>query len=561
MTDEKNKELLTEQEVWDVIAFARALSGGIYGNYLTPDLISSMMKDITLNPSVATEANIATALNSPKESEANLQAYSQDFEIRSMVYKRLLSYLGNMLSFDITYTSNAKLEEYKTPKYRKDSDAVENFLDRFDYKKELSIAVKEMLRNDAYFGCIRDVGSKIILQELPSDYCKITGRWEGGFLFSFNMYWFLRPGVDINMYPDFFKKKYKEIWQSPNANKNYIPSLPPEFRDKSVWIYWVDVPADLGVCFKLSPELATRVPYFTPLFSDLVLQSQMRNLQKNASIAAASKIIIGQVPLLNKDIKATIRDSFAISPDLLGKFMALVKSALSDTVKFASAPLEDIQGISFDSENELYDSYLKTTLATSGINTNLIFTSDVKQNSIETQLSLNTDEQMMTALYDQFNLFMDYHGNKYTKTFRFNFYFEGTDFFLNRQQRLDTVMTFFNQGIVLPQKMAAAIGVKPSQFRKYMEEAKATGFMEMLTPPSLEQQKVMAEINAKTQEKQAEINAENQAKLQKQNQDANVNPSASRGRPTKKTSEISEEGLTTRDQAANVGRGGKTPTK
>ena len=51
-----------------------------------------------------------------------------------------------------------------------------------------------MLRNDAYFGLLRDTGEKVILQELPSDYCKITGRWENGFLFSFNMQWFLQPG-------------------------------------------------------------------------------------------------------------------------------------------------------------------------------------------------------------------------------------------------------------------------------------------------------------------------------------------------------------------------------
>jgi hypothetical protein len=94
-----------------------------------------------------------------------------------------------------------------------------------------------MLRNDAYFGCFIDAGNHYVLQELPADYCKITGRWEGGFLFSFNMYWFLQPGVDIDMYPPFFKKKYKELWEEPNVQRQYEPSLPPELRAKSTWIY------------------------------------------------------------------------------------------------------------------------------------------------------------------------------------------------------------------------------------------------------------------------------------------------------------------------------------
>jgi len=564
---EKNKEEveLTENEVWDVIEFARALVGTYNAGYLTPELINARMRDINLNPMAATEDELNRALVSPKDSEQELRDFSQDFELRSMVYKRIISYLSNMLSFDITYTSNAEPKDYNTPKYRKDAKAIENFLDGFDYRKELSIAVREMLRNDAYFACIRDVGSKIVLQELPPDYCKITGRWEGGFLFSFNMYWFMLAGVDINMYPDFFKKKYKEIWKKANSTKPYIPSLPPEMRG-STWIYWVDVPVDVGVCFKLTPELATRLPYFTPLFNDLIIQSLMRNLQKSASMAAASKMIVGSVPMLSRDIKATVKDAIAVSPDLLGKFMALVKSAISEAIKVAAAPLEDMKAISFDSENDLYDSYLKTTLASSGINTNLIFTSDVKPNVLETQLSLNTDEQMMTSLYEQFNLLMDFLGSKVTKNFKFRFSFEGTDFFLNRQQRLESVMTVFNQGVILPQKIAAALGMKPHVLRRQMEESAAMDFVGMLTPPQLEAQMAMAEINGKLQMKMQEQAEKSKEKVEQQKLKTTAETEkkttatgepAKPGRPQKSVSEISEETEQTRTEGSNLGRGGK----
>jgi hypothetical protein len=574
MTDNienNNDVLITEEDVWNIIEFARG-----YTSYLNPDLISGRMRDITLNPMAATEETLNTALASPKDSELQLRSFSQDFEMKSMVYKRLITYMADMLAFDITYTSDAEPKDYDTPKYKKDLKAVEDTLEKFAYKKELSIAVKQMVRNDAYFACIRDLGNAIILQELPADYCKITGRWEGGFLFSFNMYWFLLPGVDINMYPDFFKKKYKEIWVNGNTQKPYMPSMPPEFRN-STWIYWVDVPIDVGICFKYSPELATRLPYFTPLFSDLILQGLMRNLQKSATMAAASKMIVGQVPMLNKDAKATVKDMIAISPDLLGKFLALVKSSISEAIKVASAPLEDMKGISFDSENELYDSYLKTTLASSGVNTNLIFTSDIKPNVLETQLSLNVDEQMMLSLYDQFNIFMNYLVNKFTKSFKFRFTFEGTQFFLNRQQRLESVMQLFNVGIVLPQKIAAAIGMRPGQLRKQMEESQATGFMSLLTPPALEGQKQMAEITGEQQMKLADQAAKNQEKIAEKQAKLNPKPAvpavkpvakpeqkttatgqpASAGRPQKDITKISEETEQTRTEGTNLGRGGK----
>jgi hypothetical protein len=545
----EDKPLLSEEQVWSIIEYARSYSGGIYGaTILTPDLVSARMQDITLNPMAATQAMLDKALTSPKSSEKELQEFSQNFELSSMIYKKLISYLADMLAFDVTYTANAEPDDYDTPKYKKDLKAVESFLEKFEYKKELRLAVKEMLRNDAFFACFMDTGNQYVLQELPSEYCKITGRWEGGFLFSFNMYWFLQPGVSLDMYPPFFTKKYKELWGDGDPTRTYNPSLPPEARSRSTWIYWVDVPTTLGVCFKLTPELATRLPYFSPLFNDLILQPLMRNLQKNMNMAAASKLIMGEVPMLDKTAKATVKDSIAISPDLLGKFMSLVKSAISEAIKVASAPLTNMKGISFDTEVNMYDSFSRTVYALSGVNTNLIFTSNVKPNAIETQLSLNVDEQMMEGLYPQFEDFMNYFIGKLTKTFKFRLAFEGTDFFLDRDSRFEKAMALFEKGIIMPQKISAALGMKPADFRRHMEEAAAQDFMKKLTPPMVANQ--IAVIKA-----QPKPPAPGGAGVKPPV--ALKEPAGSAGRPKKPASKLGEEGAQTRATGANVSRGGK----
>jgi hypothetical protein len=542
-----NQAPLTEEEVYNVLEYAKIFSD-YGGTYLTPDLISARMRDVTLNPMQATQDMLDIAMKNPKEHELELQKFSQSFELSSMIYKKMISYLANMLSFDITYTSTAQPEDYKTPKYKKDLQAVETFLDKFDYAKELKIAVREMLRNDAYFACFVDAGDKYVLQELPSEYCKITGRWAGGFLFSFNMYWFLIPGVDINAYPPFFKKKFKEIFIKGDANK-YIPSLAPEDRAGSSWIYWVDVPVDVGVCFKLTPEQATRLPYFTPLFNDLILQPLMRNLQKSTNMAAAYKIISGEVPYLS-NTKASVKDSIAISPEVLRKYLGMVKEAVTQAITVFSAPLNHVRGVEFSENNKLYDSFSRTLYALSGINTNLIFTSDVKPNAIETQLSLNVDEQMMTVLYEQFDTFMDYTINKRLKNFKFNFEFEGTSFFLSRKERFDTAMSLFDKGIVLPQKIAASIGMKPHHMRRMMEESEAFGFVKSLTPPDFMQQKEMNEITMKNQNSIAQSTA-----IKKNKEQSKSTPKG--GRPQKDISEISEDGMKSRETGANISRGGK----
>ena len=472
---------LSEADVRYVLEFADAFNN-YYGGTMTPLMINQRMKDITLNPLSATEAQLNDALKQPKDYEVVLQSFSQEFEIQSQPYRRLLSYLGNMLAFDLTVscTNMKKPDGYKSAAYKKDLDIVKKFLDRFDYKKEFSTAVQQLLRNEAFFSCPRFDGDKIVLQELPSSpsYTLITGRWDYGLLYSFNMHWFTQTGVDVNMYPDFFKQKVAELFEKDGK---YDPAISPEVRGLSSWVHWQDIPVDVGWCWKMNPAIATRVPYFSGLFLDLIQQPLMRTLQKDVNMAAAARMVLGEIPML-KETASKVKDQFSISPKNLGNFLSIVKTAIGDGIKTAALPLTDVKGIEFALEDQLYSSYLKTALASSGINTNLIFTNELKMNTIETQLALNVDEQLMLSLYPYFDEFLDYHINKLTKNYKFKFNFEGTNFYNNRQQRLDTQMVLVDRGIVLPQKIAAAIGMEPFAMQRQMEEANANKWVDKLTP-------------------------------------------------------------------------------
>lgn len=232
---------------------------------------------------------------------------------------------------------------------------------------------------------------------------------------------------------------------------------------------------------------------------------------------------MGQVGI-SKDTQAKVRDQFNISADNLGKFLSLVKAAIGESLKVAAAPLENIQAFSFPAENGMYSSYLQTTLASAGINTDLIFTGTVRPNQMATQLSLNVDEQLMYALYPQFEAFMNYQINKLTKNFKFKCHFEGSQFFNNRQLRLDMQLDLASRGVILPQKIAAAIGMGPLEFQRQLDEARANGFADNLTPIILAGQ----------------ATSDNKG-----------------GRPQKSDGELGEAGASTRETGGNIGRGGK----
>jgi hypothetical protein len=481
------KDELPEEQVWDMLKFADAYSGNqIYPGILTPMLINQRLKELTMNPLQATEDSLNAALKDPKNSELQLQSFSQDFENQSQPYKRLLSYLGSMLSFDLTYECvNAKFTDYTSPAYQKDLDVVKSFIDRFDYKKEFPVTVREMLRNEAFFCSTRFDEENITLQELNASptYTMITGRSAYTPVFSFNMYFFMLPGIDLEMFDPFFGQKFSKLWGKDGVQL-YDPALSIDARGNSSWVYWQDIPVGkppFGWCFKMHPEIATRLPYFTPLFNDLIQQPLMRALQKSINMSVAARIISGEIPML-KDTAAKVKDQFALTPQNAGQFLAIVKAAIGDAVKAISLPLNGVKGIEFKSENDVYPTHMKNMVAMSGVNANLIFTNENRTNSIESQLSVGVDEQLMERIYPQANNFLNFYINRGTSKFKFKFNFEGTNNYTNRNQRFEKVMKLADKGIILPQKIAAAIGIDPFDFQRQLDEARATGFVENLTP-------------------------------------------------------------------------------
>jgi len=531
LAKKKTEQEIPAEDVWDVLQFANALSS-LYPSAYSPQLLNSRLKDLTtIGVGEVTEKKVEQALLHPKDSERELLGISETLEYSSTSYKRIIDYISNLPAWDLTYYCKnvKKPADYKSKEYHKSLDVMKDFFYKFDYKREFATAVKQLFREETFFTVLRDEGEKFTLQQLPSDYCLITGRWDYGLLFSFNYMFFQQSGIDIDMFPEIFAKTYVKLFKDARGN-SYNPSISVDERANSTWVLWGDCsPMDNFWGWKLQPQNALRVPYFAGLFPDFAMQNLIRGLQKNSYIASAAKIIFGQVGM-NKDTKANVRDSINISPKLLGEFLQLVKAGINnEAIKVASAPLEDIQPVEFTNDNEIYSSWLHTTLGAAGINASLLFSGDVKQNSIESMLSSNIDEMVATTIYPYFNNFMDYHVNKRLKDakseYRFGFNFEGTNFYLDRQRRLEVQTGLMSSGIVLPQSISAAIGKDPFAFQAQLDEARINGWVDDLTPV---------------------IAAAQMAGNAKGN-----------GRPSKSDSDLSESGEVTRDAGSNIAKGGK----
>lgn len=476
------KEVLTEEQLWDVIQFAKNMSP-YYTNVYTPDITNSRMQDINMNPLAADKAKVDSALKNPKDNEDNLISYSEFFELIDMVYKRMVGYVGNLPSFDLTfYPVNATVEDLSRKSYKKDYNAVLEFLDKFNHKKEFKKVMRQLVRQEVFFSNFRNDESAIsyVLQELPRKYCKITQRWDYGYLFDFDMNWFLQTGIDINSYPDAFKRMYNDFLKG--NDQTYIPSAPLWNRDGMFAMWQQTSPLDGFYMFKFNPDVTTKVPYFAPLFSDLVNRPLVRELQQNIYILQAQKVMVGLIGTFSDNKSGNAVDNIKIKPETMGKFLGLLRQGLSDAIKVGGAPFEDIKTLEFDGgDKNIYEKHTQITAASSGTNSRLLFGIE-KPNNLETQYSVEIDEYLATMVYPQFEDFLNFYANRVTTKFKFAFKLEGTEFSTNRKNRLDTQIKLIDKGIVMPQKIASAVGMGIKEFEMQMAMGKADGFVEKLTP-------------------------------------------------------------------------------
>jgi hypothetical protein len=520
--------LSSEEEVQLALRFAQAYSQslGIYPSAFNPLLLNSRLQDISLRTGAKiTSDSVAKALEDPKNSEKELLSMSESFEITSSPYRRLLGYMSDLLAWDLTYYCKniGDVSNYTSSKYKKDLDIVKNFLDSFDVKKEFTSVVKELYRTDSFFSVFRDDGEIFTLQQLASDYCMITCKFDYGLLFSFDYSFFLRQGIDLDLFPPIFKETYRRLFTKGNAD-SYDPSINIDLRRDSTWVYWADCsPLDGFWGWKFNPTIATRTPYFCGLFPDLANQNLIRNLQKSSYMAECVKILAMQIPMLHKNTQAVQKDEYALSPEMTGKFLQFLRSAINESVNVASAPMEDIHGIEFTSSNNIQSSWTKNTLGNSGINSNLLYSGgDYRMNQVESMISTQIDELSAQEIYPYFNRFLEYYINKRTKYYKFGFMLEGSNIYLDRQRRLETQTNLMNVGIVLPQKISAAVGMNPFVFQAQLDEARANGWVDNLTP-----------IVSAFQQSGADSKT---------------------GRPSKSDSELGEAGAETRAEGANISK-------
>lgn len=485
-----SEERLTEQEVnnvlnaFDFLSFSNGYKNGSYygynlntQGYFTPDLINQQMQNINMNPVETTVENIINALKNPKTSESILREYSMALELQNMYYKRLLHYLSDMPCFNITFDciNIEKDSEYTSKTFKNDLKVIDDFLNRFDAKEEFKTVVRQILRQGVFYCVFRDDGVKYSLQELPSKYCKITGRHAYGILYDFDMQYFIsQAGVDINMFPNVFKRMLRSVYRQ--YEKDYDPAQPVDKRHSS-FIYWRQCnPADGFWAFKTNPELATLLPYFAPLFPEIALMPTIRQLQEDKYFIAASKMLVGILGF-NKETKSgQVANQINITPEVLGKFLGVARQGLSRQIGLTALPVDKVEKIEFDTDQQNLETAQTETIAKQSVAESSVLFHQDKLSVHESKLAAAVDANIVKTLYPMFANFIEYFINRRTSHYKFKFEFHDVDIPDDKEARKAQVKDNAQLGIVDFQDVARACDMNIFQLKRRLHLSKSMGF-------------------------------------------------------------------------------------
>lgn len=484
----EEKQLLSREEVDIVLEFAQALYGYNQYGFFSPELANSLLQRLNNTATQPTADSIRDALSNYQENAENLQNYMDFVQFYDMIFARTLKSYVNALSFDlqIVCTNAYTSSDYESDEYVADYKRVYDFLNKFRYKDEFRKIVQQLMLREVYYIWFRKVkwgnkeNMKYAIQILPQQYCMLTGYWEKGMLFDFNMQYFLQAGVDIDGFDPAFKKYYKRVFgEGASEMKNYIPTNP--LRDRSgTYSMWTQTsPNDGAWVFKFSPDNFNCTPFLAPLLKSAITDDEIQQLQYNKDIAEAFGILAGEIPLFDNAKSGTQPDQMAFNPKTLGGFMAKAKSGLGSTIKLAALPIKGIDFYQFEDKNDdMYSTQLQTTASTGTGISRVIYSTDRMSNA-EVDAALNEVYQTMKPLYYQFGNFLDFYVNKITKKYKFRFVFDGSTYTNEKEARFDKLMKLADKGIVLSSSaFASAIGIEPQVFDAMLQESKFSGWLD-----------------------------------------------------------------------------------
>ena len=411
-----------------------------------------------LPPEYCTKEGILKAL-AHKDYRA-LRAISEYFYNMSGIYRRVCNYFAELYRYDWYIAPEILEDSVDEEKVVADFNKTLNYLDDSYLKKMCADIALKVVKYGCYYGYIVESKNRIILQELPAEYCRCVCYSEGLPVVEFNMAYFDDRFPDpeyrtkiLKMFPEEFAKGYKLYKQKKLEEEQKLLGTLGEW-DSRDWFYqhwsvygWYVLTPGSVVKFNLN---GSDIPTFASAIPELINLDSTLGLDRRRQMQQLLKIIVQKLP---RDKNGDLIFDVDEARDIHNNAVAMLRRAIGVDVltTFADVELLDVSDNATADAGDDLENAERTVYNDLGVSRNLFNTSG----NLSLEKSILDDESTMRDLLLQFNQFFSYivrHYSTNRRKYNFRFYMlETTQYNYKEMSKLYKEQTQVGFSKMLPQ--------------------------------------------------------------------------------------------------------------
>lgn len=410
------------------------MSEAFIGNAI---MMNERLKKLNTFPAKYDKAKIQEMLANPQNYEMDLRALSRYvYNTLTPIYKQV-----NLYADILTYRTYVNISEIKSQsKLIKEYNRISNFLRNFDPERTFrKTTLCTVLDGKSFWYLRTDRGEdNICLQQLPSDYVKITGITNRGFQIAFNMVYFLDPANSVLFFPPEFKEYLNKFYGYYNKNTKVFDLDKFEkagiedviaFQEQSSLYFWQFLDINKSFVFSIDESTFDTAPALMASFGSAIELDKYRALEQELLSLPLQALLTSEIEISDKNLSGIYSDDTAITPDMVALFTELLQQKMPQTVSAIAAPFKNFKLHEFehvDTKDSVLGDALKNYYIQSGVNS-LISTSE-KPTLSQTRASEKIEARYIDKLYNQYQSCL----NSIIKTFKlkneFSIHIEGDVF-------------------------------------------------------------------------------------------------------------------------------------
>lgn len=252
------------------------------------DAIYDLSSFNKINPKLGNKEEVLNAIGNLDYEQ--MQKISNFFYRTSGIYQRLCRYMAYMYRYDWFVTPYINSDKIKEDKILDGFYKILNYLDNFQVKKYFGEVALKVIKNGCYYGYMIPKRERMVIQELPIQYCRSRFFKDGRPTVEFNMKFFDDAFKDVRqrmkmlkLFPDEFRKGYALYKEG---------KLIPDFiGDKSGW-YLLETKNVIK--FNINGE---DFPIFISVIPAIIDLDSAQELDRKKMAQQLLKIIIQKMPL------------------------------------------------------------------------------------------------------------------------------------------------------------------------------------------------------------------------------------------------------------------------